>query len=85
MTFHERKRKRTAHYLANIYMHKLVTCTACNGSGYYDNSDGSHCGGCDGTGRERKKTPRLYFETLDNPEMWMPRTKKPFFNFEPQS
>ena len=54
MNFHERKKQRTEYYLRHVYKHKLVDCTACNGSGYYDHNGSPECGACDGTGKERK-------------------------------
>lgn len=29
-----------------------ITCTACNGSGYYDHNGSPRCGACNGTGKE---------------------------------
>lgn len=55
MTFHERKQKRRTHYLENVYRWKQRPCTACNGSGYYDDNGSPKCGACNGTGKERYK------------------------------
>jgi DnaJ-class molecular chaperone len=52
-TFHSRKEARTEYYLKYVYGHKLVKCTACNGSGYYDGPGQNDCGGCEGSGKER--------------------------------
>ncbi|CNI59837.1 hypothetical protein [Yersinia bercovieri] len=30
-----------------------LICSACNGSGYYDNDGSPYCGACGGTGKER--------------------------------
>jgi len=58
MDFRERKAARTEYYFKYIYKKKLVTCTACNGSGYYDNTDRygrtPRCSSCEGTGKERE-------------------------------
>lgn len=55
MTFHERKRERTAYYERFIKGFKLVTCSACNGSGRYDARNSPPCGSCDGSGKVRVK------------------------------
>lgn len=52
-TFHERKAERKDYYMKYVYGWKLRHCTACNGSGYYDNCGSPRCGACDGTGKER--------------------------------
>jgi DnaJ-class molecular chaperone len=56
--FQIRKEMRTKHYLTHIYGKKLITCVACNGSGWYDNTDRwgkqPKCGCCKGTGRVRE-------------------------------
>lgn len=51
--FYRRKAERTEHYLKYEFGWKLKTCTACSGSGYYDNDGSPDCGSCDGTGKER--------------------------------
>lgn len=53
LTFAERKEERRAYFLKYIYGWKLRKCSACSGSGWYDNDDNPPCGACDGTGRER--------------------------------
>jgi DnaJ-class molecular chaperone len=58
MDFRERKAARTEYYFKYIYKWKLVTCTACNGSGYYDTTRHGRtprCSSCEGTGKEREK------------------------------
>lgn len=58
MNFQERKKERTENYEKNIKGWKLKPCTACNGSGYYDNYVNGRipkCGCCDGTGKETYK------------------------------
>ena len=55
--FKSRKAARTAYYKRFIEGWKLIPCSACNGSGWYDNTD-KHgrqpkCGCCEGTGKER--------------------------------
>lgn len=54
-TFHERKAERIARFEKYVKGWKLVKCTACNGSGYYDNHGSPACSGCDGTGKTREK------------------------------
>jgi hypothetical protein len=51
-TWSERKRQRSIDYWRRygIGMH---TCTACSGSGHYDNHGSPDCGACDGTGKVR--------------------------------
>ena len=36
---------------------KLITCTACNGSGVYDHIGSPSCGWCEGTGKDRTPLP----------------------------
>ncbi len=52
-TFHERKAERIAYFEKYVKGWRLVKCTACNGSGYYDHDGSPPCSGCDGTGKER--------------------------------
>jgi hypothetical protein len=54
-TFHERKAERSAYFHRFVYGWKQRPCTACNGSGYYDNDGSPACGACDGTGKEAYK------------------------------
>jgi len=58
-TFQERKAKRTQYFYDHVYKNKLVVCSACSGSGWYDscrpNGDSIPCGGCDGKGKERQR------------------------------
>lgn len=51
-TWIERKRQRSIDYWRShgVGMH---TCTACSGSGYYDNHGSPACSGCGGTGKTR--------------------------------
>lgn len=56
--YHRRKEERTKHYNNFVKGWKLRPCTACGGSGYYDNNGSPKCGACNGTGKERyKKLP----------------------------
>lgn len=48
-----RKKQRTERYLKN-HGRKLVVCTACNGSGRYDNTGSPACGCCGGTGKMKQ-------------------------------
>ena len=62
MSFNERKQKRKEHYEKNIKGWKEISCTACNGSGYYDhfiNGKTPKCSSCKGTGKE-KVSPEIY-------------------------
>lgn len=34
---------------------KLMTCTACSGSGRYDHNGAPPCGSCNGTGKVRER------------------------------
>lgn len=74
MTFADRKKKRTDHYEENVKGRKLVTCVACNGSGYYDNNGSPSCGSCNGTGkvREKRKLAPKWLKPLKDwtAEMW---------------
>ena len=63
--FSERKAQRTDYYKRFVHGWKQRPCTACNGSGHYDNGGSPRCGACDGTGKElfkpaseaKKETP----------------------------
>lgn len=56
-TFRERKAQRTEYFNLFIKHWVLETCTACNGSGYYDHNDNPPCAACDGTGKSWTKPP----------------------------
>ena len=49
-TFKERKAKRTERFLST-FGKKLVICSACNGTGYYDSWGSPPCGACGGKGK----------------------------------
>lgn len=51
--FYRLKADRTKRYFEEEFGWKLRHCTACNGSGYYDNDGSPDCWSCDGTGKER--------------------------------
>ncbi len=53
MSWTERKKERTEHFNKYVKGWRMVKCTACNGSGYYDHNGSPRCGSCDGTGKER--------------------------------
>lgn len=55
MTFAERKKARTEYYDKYVKGWKQRECTACAGSGIYDNDGSPPCGACDGTGVETYK------------------------------
>lgn len=48
-----RKKARKEHYQRFVMGKKFVTCTACNGSGHYDNDKSPPCACCNGTGKVR--------------------------------
>lgn len=51
--FKQRKKERTDYYEKYVKGRKLVECTACSGSGYYDHDGSPECSSCEGTGKER--------------------------------
>lgn len=55
MTFHERKADRKEYYLKWVYGWKQCLCSACAGSGRYDNHGSPKCSACNGTGKETYK------------------------------
>lgn len=52
-TFAERKAERVRYFEKYVRGWKLVTCTACSGSGYYDSHGSPACSCCGGTGKMR--------------------------------
>jgi DnaJ-class molecular chaperone len=58
-TYQDRKAARKERYDREHGV-KMVTCTACSGSGYYDAGGSPSCGACGGTGkvRDRKATAK---------------------------
>jgi len=57
LTWKERKAERKEYFDRFIYGWRLRACTACNGSGYYDNNGSPPCGSCGGTGKETYRGP----------------------------
>ena len=55
MNYQERKQNRTEKFLNEVYKKKLIVCTACNGSGYYDSQRSPKCECCKGTGKVKEK------------------------------
>ena len=53
--YHKRKIERTNRYFKYDYKNKLITCTACSGSGYYDHNGSPKCSCCNGTGKMRER------------------------------
>jgi RecJ-like exonuclease len=51
--YQSRKAARKAHYEKYVKGWKKVPCSACNGSGRYDDTGSPKCGACRGTGKER--------------------------------
>lgn len=68
-TYQTRKAERTARYNAE-HGRKLVTCVACNGSGYYDHNDSPPCGSCGGTGKVRETAPYVDPRTPEERALW---------------
>lgn len=56
MTWADRKRQRIEHFWRHKYRFQQRKCSACNGSGKYDDGRGRDCGGCDGTRDERVRS-----------------------------
>lgn len=52
-TYQDRKAERTQRFASQVSGWKLVKCSACSGSGYYDSARSPRCGCCGGTGRVR--------------------------------
>lgn len=63
MGFIEDKKVRTEYYNNYIKGWKMISCSACSGSGYYDNNGSPKCGGCDGQGKV-KVSPDHYKEHI---------------------
>jgi len=55
MNFQQRKQERKDYYEKFVKGWKKVKCTACNGSGRYDNDGSPPCGACEGTGKVKEK------------------------------
>lgn len=62
--FHKDKNERKEYFLKFIYGWKEIPCGACDGSGYYDNTNSPKCGACDGTGKE-KVSPQHFKEHMN--------------------
>jgi len=63
------KELKRLYYEKYIHGNKSVTCTACNGSGYYDTTIRGRvpkCGSCEGTGREKQKNIIPFWLFLKN-------------------
>ncbi len=67
-----RKCWRALRYYRDIHGVKLRACTACNGSGYYDNNGSPKCGGCDGTCKEDYRGPKWSVDAFEkeNPGLY---------------
>lgn len=52
------KALRAEYWYRFVYGHQQRNCTACSGSGYYDNNGSPKCSSCDGTGKEKFKGPK---------------------------
>lgn len=50
MNYEERKEERRHRY-NELHGKKMVTCCACNGSGYYDSHGSPRCSACNGRGK----------------------------------
>jgi len=53
--YQKRKLARKKHYEEEVRGWKQRDCSACSGSGYYDDTDSPECGACDGSGKELHK------------------------------
>ena len=53
-TYQERKQARKEYYERFVKGRKMIKCSACNGSGYYDNNGSPKCGACEGKGKARE-------------------------------
>ncbi len=49
-TWKERKEARTKQF-NDRFKRKMIVCSACNGSGYYDDRGYPRCASCNGTGK----------------------------------
>lgn len=56
-TYQERKLARVEYYRRFVHGWCQRACTACNGSGVYDDNGRPKCSSCDGTGRETYAGP----------------------------
>ena len=58
MNFKDRKAARKEFYEKKIFRKRLVICTACSGSGYYDGlsvrGENIQCESCNGVGKVRE-------------------------------
>jgi len=52
MDWKERKKQRKEYYEHFILGWKQQSCSACSGSGYYDDTNSPKCGVCNGTGKD---------------------------------
>ena len=77
--YQRRKEGRREHYRRFVEGWKLVKCTACNGSGYYDHNGSPLCGGCDGTGKDRISPDE--YRRMQEYEKEHYRNTKPWRNF----
>jgi len=55
LTFKGRKEKRKEYFESCVKGWKTRPCSACNGSGHYDDNNSPKCESCNGTGKERYK------------------------------
>lgn len=74
MDYQERKEERRKQH-AREHGKKLVTCSACSGSGYYDHNGSPPCGGCGGTGKVRETT---YAAPIERKVVRHPRKGEPW-------
>jgi hypothetical protein len=64
-SYEARKEHRRKEYEKN-HGRKMIVCTACSGSGYYDTSRNGRtpkCGSCEGTGKHLEPLPREPIQT----------------------
>jgi len=58
MSFRERKQQRIEYFLNHVFGWRLRKCTACDGTGRFDNTGSPKCTACNGTGKERYPGPK---------------------------
>ncbi len=59
MNFNERKRIRSERFNKYVFGWKQRNCTACSGSGRYDDNGSPRCSACNGTGKEKYRDESL--------------------------
>jgi hypothetical protein len=68
----KRKASRTEYFQRFVYGWRTKECSACSGSGYYDDTGSPKCGACDGTGKEVYRGPKSYLVSLAAKDLGKP-------------